>query len=210
MIIAVLTNTYRNFSGSSKGLYLSEILMTRDLLNYDQYCGAFLFTIPLISLIKFPFVPIALYLPYGNETLAFINNLVMQIQYSIYMLFSFAVFLITSFMLIPFAWVVGIIDKLSSLSNLRTHQEKIVNVYLFIPFGIPILLFDFVADIFYFWKNNFKLHLKKIIIERTRTELNHKALKDFMKLCENLTNQGIKSIKSESMLKILQSKFKLK
>ena len=51
MIIAVLANTYSIFDGCSKGLYLSEILITRDVLNYDQYCGAFLFTIPLISLI---------------------------------------------------------------------------------------------------------------------------------------------------------------
>lgn len=210
MIIAVLANTYSIFDGCSKGLYLSEILITRDVLNYDRYCGAFLFAIPLISLIQIPFVPIALFLPYGSPTLARINNLVMQIQYCIYMSFSFAVFVIFSFLLIPLAWVVGIVDKLGSLSDLKNHQDKILNVYLFIPFGIPILLFDFVADIIYFWKNNFRVQLKKIIIERERSKLSHKTLRDFMKLCENLTNRKIKSIKSESMLKILQARFKLK
>ena len=210
MIIAVLANTYSIFDGCSNGLYLSEILITRDELNYDQYCGAFLFPIPLISLIQVPFVPIALFLPYGSPTLRAINDLVMQIQYCIYMTFSFTVFVITSFLLIPLAWVVGIIDKLGSLSDLKTLQDKILNVYLFIPFGVPILLFDFVADLFYFWKNNFRVHLKKIIIERERSKLNHKTLRDVMKLCENLTSRKIKSIKSEPMLKMLQARFKLK
>jgi len=161
-------------------------------------------------LIQIPFVPIALFLPYGSPTLRAINDLVMQIQYCIYMTFSFTVFVITSFLLIPLAWVVGIIDKLGSLSDLKTLQDKILNVYLFIPFGVPILLFDFLADLFYFWKNNFRVHLKKIIIERERSKLNHKTLRDVMKLCENLTNRKIKSIKSDSMLKILQARFKLK
>ena len=197
VIIAALANTYSIFDECSRGLYLSEILMTRDTLNYDDFCGAFLFKVPLISLVQLPFVPVALSLPYGSPQLRTLNNVVMQIQYCIFMLFAFAVFVATSFLLIPIAWFSGIIDKLNSLSDLKTKQEKIELVYLFIPLGIPILILDSIADIFYFWKNNFRTNLKKIIIDREHSNLSHKTLRDFMKLCENLTNRKIKSIKSE-------------
>ena len=133
----------------------------------------------------------------------------MRIQYCIYMSLSFLSFIVTSIALIPFAWVIGIVDKLRNLHIYHTHQEQFLNVYLFIPFGIPILLLDFIADIIYFWKNNFRVNLRKIIIEKERSKLNHRTLREFMTLCKSLTDRKIKSLKTDRLLNILKTNYKL-
>jgi hypothetical protein len=78
-IIAILSNTYNIFDNRSNGLYLSKILSTRDELNYDLCYGAFLSSMPPINLLQLPFIPVALSLRYGNDTLIFVNKLLMRI-----------------------------------------------------------------------------------------------------------------------------------
>lgn len=80
------------------------------------------------------------------------------------MMIMFIPFIGYSIFLIPFAWVIGSMDKLASLRNLKTMKEKILNVYIFIPFGIPIMCIDLIADLYYFWSFNFRSNLKKQII----------------------------------------------
>ena len=73
-------------------------------------------------------------------------------------------YVLVTFALIPFAYVISCLDKLNSNNSILSFKDKLINVYIFIPFGIPILVLDAVADIFYFWWNNFRRELKKIII----------------------------------------------
>ena len=90
----------------------------------------------------------------------------MRVQYAIYMLIPFTQFVVVSLLLIPAAWVIGIKDKLSQVNSMKNKNDKMMNVFIFIPFGIPILLCDLLTDCFYFWVNNFKTDLRKVIIER--------------------------------------------
>ena len=74
-------------------------------------------------------------------------------------------FLCISLLLIPFAWLIGIMDKIRILKkpNVRI-EEKLENSVAFIFFGPFILFANAMTDVFYFWKNNFRKDLQKIII----------------------------------------------
>lgn len=120
LIIAVLTNTYSIFDGRSNGLYLAKILASRDELIYDRYFGAFLCPIPIINLIQIPVLPIAIVLPYGNPLLEMINENLMRAQYILFMLIMFGFFIVYSAVLIPLAWIVGMIDKIKTLGTLKS------------------------------------------------------------------------------------------
>jgi len=76
------------------------------------------------------------------------------------MLVFFTLFVIISLLLIPFAWVVSVVDKIKNRNSFKTPLEKALSLWLFIPFGGVILVGDFLADIYYFWLNNFRDDLK--------------------------------------------------
>ena len=82
-----------------------------------------------------------------------------------------------------------------------------MNVYLFIPFGPVILLFDFFADLYYFWKNNFRTDLKKIIIEKEKTTVTHVSLKEFHQILANFQKAKIKSSFAAKYIEIFRRQF---
>jgi len=111
-IVAILANTYNLFDLRSNGLYLSEILNARDDLIYDDNYGSFLSSVPPINIIQIPFIPLAMILKRDDPWLLLMNSFLMQVQYFILMSIIFAAFLVVSLVLIPFAWVRGIYDKI--------------------------------------------------------------------------------------------------
>jgi hypothetical protein len=81
----------------------------------------------------------------------------MKVQYIIFMLIFFMIFVVVSAALIPFAYVIGMVVKLSAYKQSDSIYDKITKNFIFIPLGLPILCLDLVSDLFYFWKNNFRL-----------------------------------------------------
>jgi hypothetical protein len=57
LIIAILSNTYSIFENNSNGLYLSEILTSRDEMIYDESYGAFLASMPPLNFLQLPLLP---------------------------------------------------------------------------------------------------------------------------------------------------------
>lgn len=98
-----------------------------------------------------------------------------------------------SLILIPFAYLLGIVDKLRTIKNQKTLKEKIMNNLVFIPLGVPILFFDFLADIMYFWKNNFRTDLQEIIIPKDKSYISHKSIKEVLAIGEKYIENKIKS-----------------
>ena len=92
----------------------------------------------------------------GSPMLIKMNNFVMLGSYCTFMMICFGLFIGVSVALIPFAWIIGIIDK-TNKSNTQnmSPMDRILN-YAFIPFGPFLLMLDMMADILYFWKNNFR------------------------------------------------------
>ena len=100
------------------------------------------------------------------------NDGLMKLQYTIFMMILFMVFVLVSVVLMPLAWVVGCIDKFTSRNSTYSSTDNVMNL-LFIPFGLVILSLDLLADIVYFWTNSFRQGLKLKIIEKETSLLNH-------------------------------------
>jgi hypothetical protein len=70
-------------------------------------------------------------------------------------------------MMAPFAYAKGIYMKVGLALRSVKREEKIKNwssFILFLLLGIPILAVNLFTDFYYFWMNNFRSNLKKIII----------------------------------------------
>ena len=111
-------------------------------------------------------------MPKDSAGLVMMNDGLMKLQYTIFMMILFIVFVLVSIVLMPLAWMVGCIDKLSSRNSNYSPTDKVMNL-LFIPFGLVMLSLDLIADIVYFWTNSFRQGLKLKIIEKETSLMNH-------------------------------------
>lgn len=107
----------------------------------------------------------------------------MVAQYCMFMLIFKVAFIVVSQLLIPLAWIIGIFDKLGTLSS-NHGKEKLMNNFAFIFFGPIILELDFLADLVYFWKNNFRIELKEIIIPKDKSLISHNSIREYMAIGE--------------------------
>lgn len=57
-----------------------------------------------------------------------------------------------------------------------------MNNYLFIPFGPVILFFDVLADLYFFWINNFRTDLKQIIIPKDESKITQNSIKELVQI----------------------------
>jgi hypothetical protein len=78
-----------------------------------------------------------------------------------------------------------------------------LNNILFIPFGLPILCLDMLADMYYFWLNNFRPadDLKQIIIPKEKSTVSHKSLRSIMKICTEYAEAKIKTVYVKQQVK---------
>jgi len=129
----------------------------------------------------------------------------MQFQYIFFMSVNFMMFLIVSIALIPIAYVVGIVDKVKHLRYLSKDDQRMN--YGFFIFGLVYLLLDLFADIYYFWHNNFRAGLKKIIIEVEDSTVSHKSLREIDAMVKRFSKNKIKSISTKYFLKHFAKRF---
>lgn len=120
----------------------------------------------------------------------------------------FGIFIVVSFALIPIAWIIGVFDKLNVSNTNYSPGDKIFNL-LFIPFGPLILFFDVLADLNYFWKNNFRTDLKQNIILKADSELTHESLRDMDNHISKMGTNKIKSLNTIYLVKHFRHKLKV-
>ena len=116
-----------------------------------------------LNILVLPFVPYALLFKPSK----YINSLLLILQYSVLINVFFFFFLVGSIMMAPFAYAKGIYMKVGLALRSAKREEKIKNwssFILFLLFGIPILAVNLFTDFYYFWMNNFRSNLKKIIM----------------------------------------------
>jgi hypothetical protein len=121
------------------------------------------------------------------------NEYVMISQYVLFMIIFKGLFMGVSLALIPFAYILGIVDKMRTLPSQKNLKDKVMNNLAFIPLGIPIPLMDFLADLMYFWKNNFRTDLQEIIIPKDKSYISHKSIKEVLAIGEKYIENKIKS-----------------
>lgn len=71
-----------------------------------------------------------------------------------------------------------------------------MNFGAFIFLGPLILLIDTMADIYYFWILMFKTKMQQIIIEREKSTINHRSLRQLMGISKGFSESKIKSAHS--------------
>jgi len=104
------------------------------------------------------------------------------------MIFIFAilaVFLVGNVLLSPFAFLQSLLIKFRKFLKATTVKKQITTLIYFLVYlaiGLPALILNMLADLYYFGVNNFRSNLKKIIIERkksTLTNLSIRIIKDY-------------------------------
>jgi hypothetical protein len=164
------------FDTKSTGLYLSKILNARDDMEFDENYGAFLLTMVPLNVIILPFVPYAIF----KKPSAKLNTAILILQYSVFIILIYVIFLMGSCIMIPFAYLKSLGMKAQNLMKANILNEKIYNgvkLLIFLVFGIPILLVNQFTDFYYFWANNFRSNLKLIIIERKKSTLTNDSVR---------------------------------
>jgi hypothetical protein len=182
LIIAILSNTYNMFDTKSLGLYLSKILNSRDEMAFDENYGAFLLTMTPLNLVVLPFVPYAMF----NKPSKGFNNAITILQYSFLIVVIYAMFLIGSIILTPFAFIKSFVNKIQQIFVQKSWRDKVMKASIalgFLFFGMLVLMLNLLADFYYFWQNNFRSNLKKIIIERDKSTLTNQSIRDIVNLC---------------------------
>lgn len=211
LIIAILANTYNIFDGKSNGLYLSKILMSRDELLFDPYYGSYLASMPPINFIQLFPLPIATFMRFKHPLLLKINDMVMKIQYVTFMLIFFSIFVVVSSVLTPIAYIVCTFDKIKTLGQQPNIGEQIKNNLLFFPLGMVILGLDLVADMYYFWVNSFRdgKEMKQIIIEKEKSVITHKSIREIQKNCIKYGIYNIKTVNTDTLVKTFNKQLKV-
>ena len=205
LLIAILANTYNMFETKSLGLYLSKILNSRDELTYDENYGAFLLAMIPLNFVVLPILPMAI-LTKPSEKM---NNMIVIIQYSVLIVIIYIIFLIGSVVMTPFAYLKSVGQKIERLTKATTIREQILagaELLIFVAFGLGILVLDLVADFYYFWANNFRSNLKKIIIERKKSTLTNDSIRQVKMLCSKYVEKKIKSVYSVDYMKTFRGK----
>ena len=121
----------------------------------------------------------------------------MKIQYVVFMLIMFSFFVIISLVLLPFAFLQSLMRKLQQIFKAKTNLQQIGKIVYFITFtilGLPIMLLTFLADCWYFWEDNFRSKLKKIVIERDPSTINKNSIIKMKMLCEKYSHSRCKAI----------------
>ena len=209
LIIAILSNTYNMFDTKSTGLYLSKILNSRDDLAFDENYGACLLQMAPLNLLVYPFNLFAIF----KKPSPALNYFAIIIQYSMLIVIICLFYMIGCLLLIPFAYFKSIQVKLQKCFGNEPWKEKLViwlKLFGFIVLGIPILSLTIMGDFYYFWKNNFRSNLKKIIIERSKSSITNESIRLIVMQCSRYSGQKIKSVYTTDLIKSFRDKFTVK
>ena len=105
----------------------------------------------------------------------------MILQYSMLIFIPFSMFVAISALLIPIAWVSGILTKAKSLRN-GDLTKNLIDLIIFIFFGVGTLSLNIITDSFYFIKLMFRTNLKTITTEKAQSDLVHRSLRQIISL----------------------------
>lgn len=208
LMIAILSNTYNLFESKSSGLYLSKILRAREDMAYNENYGAFLLGIVPINLIMLPFVPFALVFKPSVK----LNIFLTVLQYSFFIIIVYSLFLVVSILMIPFAFLLTLSLKAKQFwkaDQVRDKFKKGIYMIAYAAVGLPLLTLSIFSDFYYFWKNNFRSKLKKIIIEKRKSTLEVKSIRQIYDYCNYYQSLKIRSVLTRDTVSIFRLKLNI-
>lgn len=150
LLIAILSSTYAMLEDKKLVLYINEILSLRNTLEYDKHCSSLVSTFPPWNCIAVLFMPAILVVKNPKK----INNLLFHIEYLPMLLLVFTAYLVLNILLIPIAYLKGIVVQVQLLTNKKSENHicyKVIRFMIFLVFGIVILTLNLCADIIVFF-----------------------------------------------------------
>ena len=206
LIIAILSNTYQQFDQKATGLYLSKILNARDYMAFNENYGAFLLIMAPMNIVILPFVPFAMFMKPNVST----NTMLTILQYSVFIIIIYSIFMIISCLLIPFAYMKSLGIKIQYFLRASSIKDKIITLFqlvIYLAAGIPMLVMCMFSDFYYFCANNFRSNLKKIIIEKQKSTLNDESIRQMKDYCSRYIYLKIKSMYTTETVQTFRQKF---
>jgi hypothetical protein len=136
------------------------------------------------------------------------NKALMVVQYYFFMVIFFGLFCFVSLLLTPVAYIFAIFDKVKTINQQATPQDKLKNNILFLPFGLIILCFDFLSDMFYFgvYMMRPEEELKQIIIPKDLSTISHKSIRELDILQNKYAINKIKTVSNTTQIKNFSKK----
>lgn len=133
----------------------------------------------------------------------------MKIQYTAINCVIFFQFVLATLILCPFAWIVALLSKIKNFDSNMSSREKILNVGIFIPFGLPIMLLNSMVDFFYFWQNSFRSDLEKIIAVKEPKTISHDNIRELLRILDKYSKNKVKSCHTPLMVRKFRKKFQV-
>ena len=186
LLIAILASTYALLENKKNVMYIIEILKLRSSLEYDKNCSSLVSAFPPLNFI------IALFSPFivCMKNSSWLNTILFHIEYLPLLVLISAVYWTLNILLIPIAYFKGIFINMYFIFNEEqetTFAYRIFRFIVFLFFGIPLLLLNFISDLIVFlihcYQRNLnyrKVQKKSLLIyQKHYLLLQHKFEEDF-------------------------------
>ena len=154
LLIGILASTYAIYEGRGVSLYVNGILQMRSGTEYEGSYGALVSTFPPFNFFLLPLIPFYMV---KKETRP-MNRKVFHMTYIPVLCFAFLLFIFTSLLLIPFAYLKSIANRchqvrLSASASPKLKKTKVLQLVLFIFCGLFIMIANFALDCVLFFKH---------------------------------------------------------
>ena len=129
------------------------------------------------------------------------------------MVVPFVGLLLGSIPLIPLAYCIAILDKIKVIRLCDEAEKKglIIDLLLFVVFGLVFLLLDVVlGDVYYFWANVFRRDLQKCIIKKEQSHISYKSLKEIKNMALKQDSHKIETAHADQIVRNFRRKLKIK
>ena len=149
LLIAILSSTYARLEESKKVLYINEILRLRHSLEYEKKNSALISSFPPWNYFCLFTVPFYLF---SNDS-SFVNNVLSHICYLPVVFICTIIFIICNLILIPFAYLKGILIKFQLIFNKKMQTSlkyRILTAIGYFFVGILIVFMNLIVDVYMF------------------------------------------------------------
>lgn len=150
LVIAIFSDTYARLTEVRLGLFSQGIIEAMPMYKNDKYYGALISATPPFNVLIFLLTPLFLVIK-DKTALKYINSFLLRLCYLPVVLILTVIFVVANLILLPFAYVKVVIHKFILLY--RTNESDcLVNAFIFLIFGLLILLVTQITDLYYFLK----------------------------------------------------------
>ena len=170
-------------------LYINEILSLRCTLEYDKNCSAMVSTFPPFNSIATIFAPYIVITQRSEK----INNYLFHLEYIPFLVLITPVYFVLNIVLIPFGYIKGNLLNLKQICKKKMEvsiKYRIFRLFVFLFFGIFILLLNLCADLVVFILHCYQ---QKLSYRKVET----KVLKVSKESYEFIYNKAKRELKSQ-------------